>query len=134
MSVAENIFLGNSHQPTWSSISALARRARPFLELVGLGEIDPKQSIANLSIGERQLVEVARLMSRQPDVLILDEPTAALGHAESRRIFDWSGGYRKSQARRSSMSATGSTKFLQSPMRSRSSAMAAASRRSRPAR
>ncbi|WP_287338994.1 sugar ABC transporter ATP-binding protein [Mesorhizobium sp.] len=87
LSIAENIFLGNSRQPTWSTISAMAARARPFLQLVGLGDLDPCASIANLSVGERHLVEVARLMSREPDVLILDEPTAALGQAESRRIL-----------------------------------------------
>lgn len=87
MSVAENIFLGNTNQPAWSTVGVMARRARPFLEQVGLADIDPRASIAGLSVGERHLVEVARLMSREPDVLILDEPTAALGQAESERIL-----------------------------------------------
>ncbi len=88
LTVAENIFLGNSRQPAWSTVGSLARRARPYLQQVGLFDIDPRISISELTVGERHLVEVARLLSRDPDVLILDEPTAALGQGESRRILN----------------------------------------------
>ena len=62
--------------------------ARPYLDEVGLTEVDPTTRINLLSVGEQHLVEVARLISREAKILILDEPTAALGEAESRRILE----------------------------------------------
>jgi len=87
MTIAENVFLGNTSVATWASVSTLAKKAKPYLGLVGLEHIDPRAEIASLAVGERHLVEVARLLSREPNVLILDEPTAALGQAESARII-----------------------------------------------
>jgi len=88
MTVAENIFLAAPGGATWSSIGAKARRARPYLDQVGLTEVDPRTRVDRLSVGEQHLVEVARLIARDAEILILDEPTAALGEAESRRILD----------------------------------------------
>ena len=62
--------------------------ARPYLDEVGLTDVDPRTRINLLSVGEQHLVEVARLISREAKILILDEPTAALGEAESRRILE----------------------------------------------
>ena len=62
--------------------------ARPYLNEVGLTDVDPTTRINLLSVGEQHLVEVARLISREAKILILDEPTAALGEAESRRILE----------------------------------------------
>jgi len=66
----------------------LAKMARPYLNEVGLTDVDPTTRINLLSVGEQHLVEVARLISREAKILILDEPTAALGEAESRRILE----------------------------------------------
>ncbi len=87
MSVAENIFLAGLHVPTVATPNRLAQLALPFLEEVGLGEIDPHIQLSHLSVGERHLVEVARLISHSPQLLILDEPTAALGESDSQRII-----------------------------------------------
>ncbi len=88
MSVAENIFLAGHNVPTFATKRDLARRARKYLDEVGLGDIDPATGVDRLSVGERHLVEVARLIAHDPRVLILDEPTAALGESDSVRILE----------------------------------------------
>ncbi len=88
MTVAENVFLADSQVPTWASISRLAEDAMPYLEMVGLGDINPKARVDRLSVGVQQLVEIARLLGRDAQILILDEPTAALGEAEARKVMN----------------------------------------------
>ena len=88
LSVAENIFLGGNHGPVFASLRRLSKLAKPFLDEVGLANIDPTIHVRRLSVGERNLVEVARLIAHQPQLLILDEPTAALGESDSQRILD----------------------------------------------
>ena len=87
MSVGENIFLAGDGVPVLASKGALGRRAMPFLREVGLGHIDPLRAAGRLSVGEQHLVEVARLLAHDPKLLILDEPTAALGESDSMRIL-----------------------------------------------
>lgn len=87
MTVAENVFLADFHAPRFATTRQLARMARPFLEEVGLAETDPAVPVNRLSVGEQHLVEVARLVAREPQLLILDEPTAALGESDSRRVI-----------------------------------------------
>ncbi len=74
--------------PIFSTKRALAKKALPFMEEVGLEHIDPLRATHRLSVGEQHLVEVARLLAHDPSVLILDEPTAALGETDSIRILD----------------------------------------------
>ncbi len=88
MTVAENIFLASPKQNVWSTLRQKARLARTYLDQVGLTEVDPMVRVDRLSVGEQHLVEVARLIARDAEILILDEPTAALGEAESRRILN----------------------------------------------
>lgn len=88
MTVAENIFLAGDGVPGFASRGLLSRKAKPFLEEVGLGHINPLRITNRLSVGEQHLVEVARLIAHNPKVLILDEPTAALGETDSIRILD----------------------------------------------
>ncbi len=88
MSVAENIFMAGHNVPTFANKQSLIKKSRPYLEEVGLEAIDPSVGVDRLSVGEQHLVEVARLIAHDPQVLILDEPTAALGESDSIRILN----------------------------------------------
>ncbi len=86
-SILANLFV--EHEPTRFGIVdrvAMAGRARPVLERVGLN-IDPSTTVGLLGLGERQLVELSRLLIERPDVLILDEPNSALDDRETGRLF-----------------------------------------------
>ena len=72
MSVAENIFLTGAKVKKFATLNTLSKMARPYLDQVGLTEVDPATRINLLSVGEQHLVEVARLISREAKVLILD--------------------------------------------------------------
>ncbi len=86
LSVAENVFLGHPDARSIQSPGRLARDARPFLEQVGLGQLDPTIGTSSLVVAEQQLIEVARLLARDARILILDEPTAALSDVEIARV------------------------------------------------
>ena len=87
LSVEDNIWLGNRTIPLFHRRRHLRDRARQALRQVGLGELPLEIPVARLSIGQRQLVEIARMLTRDARVLILDEPTATLSDAEIERIF-----------------------------------------------
>ncbi len=89
LSVAENISLGRwpgrGGMVSWRSVQ---RRARTVLDQMGV-DIDPNAPVSSLRIGERQIVEIARALSDDARLLILDEPTAALSQQEVDRLFGW---------------------------------------------
>jgi ribose transport system ATP-binding protein len=86
LSVAENICLGGGERdPIWTE-RRLTERVRPFLGRVGLDNMDPMTPAGSLSVAQQQLVEIARLLSRNARILILDEPTAALSDAEIEKV------------------------------------------------
>ncbi len=88
LSIAENIFLGNERARRgvvdWNRTVKEAKKA---LEAVHLQE-DPGMKIKNIGIGKQQLVEIAKALSRDISVLILDEPTAALNETDSENLLD----------------------------------------------
>jgi ribose transport system ATP-binding protein len=88
MSVAENIFLGHHQSRQIWRPRELAKLASPYLEIVGLGTVDPLAETETLAAAERQLVELARMIARNARLFILDEPTAALADAEIQRVKD----------------------------------------------
>src|SRR4029078_2505783 len=87
LSVLDNIWLGNREVPLFHRRKALRERARAALEKVGLGDLPLETPVAQLSIGRRQLVELARMQPRNARVFILDEPTATLSDVEIEHIF-----------------------------------------------
>ncbi len=87
MSVAENLFLG--HLPQRFGIvnrRALADAARKQLELIG-ENIDPWMKLGRLSLGQRQMVEIAKALTRGARIIAFDEPTSSLSDREVRRLF-----------------------------------------------
>ena len=89
LSVAENICL-KALPASAGRIrrSELRRRAAELLELVGAGQVSPDAMLAELSLAEKQLVELAKALSMDAKVLILDEPTAALTGPQAERLHE----------------------------------------------
>lgn len=88
LSVAENIHLGR--QPRRGPVidyQALHAQSREVMQQVGL-DVDPTRILGALSIAQQQLTEIAKALSLDARILILDEPTAALGQADTERLFD----------------------------------------------
>ena len=87
MSVAENLFLG--HLPSRFGIvdrSQLAADARRQLELIG-EDISPDAKLGDLSLAQRQMVEIAKALTRGARIIAFDEPTSSLSEREVRRLF-----------------------------------------------
>lgn len=88
ISIAENILVGRLPQKGFLlDRKALMEKAARYLEKVGLSHINPADAVSTLSQHEAQLVEIAKALSNEPDILIMDEPTSALSREEVSRLF-----------------------------------------------
>ena len=87
LSVEDNIWLGSVKVPFLHKRPELREQARAALNLLGMDHVSLDMPVGRLTIGERQLVEIARMLTRDARVLILDEPTATLSDIEIERIF-----------------------------------------------
>jgi ribose transport system ATP-binding protein len=89
LSVAENILLGvEPNRAGILNLSSMHNTAREALEQVGLSHISPQTIVSNLSVAQRQLVEIARAIALNSRVLVFDEPTSSLTQADIARLFD----------------------------------------------
>lgn len=87
LSVAQNIFLGHEKRKGWLlDDAAMVRDSAAALAEVGL-RIDPTTKVRRLIVAEKQMVEIAKAISRHARLLIMDEPTATLTPAETERLF-----------------------------------------------
>lgn len=88
LTIAENIFLGREIRNSMGMISKdkMAEAAKPFLERVGLS-VDPNEFVGRLSLGQQQMVEIAKSFSLNAKILILDEPTSSLSEKEVNILF-----------------------------------------------
>ncbi|NGN65435.1 sugar ABC transporter ATP-binding protein [Streptomyces sp. A7024] len=89
LSIAENIFLGNEQRTARGLVdwNGTLRRAAELLRRVGLRE-KPATPVADLGVGKQQLVEIAKALSKEVKLLILDEPTAALNDEDSGKLLE----------------------------------------------
>lgn len=90
LSVAENVFLGNEQLKMKGVIdwTKTRQRAQEMLEKVGLGNENVNVPVSSLGVGKQQLIEIAKAMAKNCELLILDEPTASLNDEESKRLLD----------------------------------------------
>ena len=88
LTAGENIVIGNLHFPEGRLVSfrRMEEFCRPFLRQVGL-DCDIRQTAATLSIGQRQLLAIARALSMDARILLMDEPTSSLFDDAAERLF-----------------------------------------------
>ena len=104
ISIAENIFMGNlPKKHGFVDYKTMYAKSRQILSRVGLS-LDPKMNINKCTVAQKQLIEIAKVLSDDARILILDEPTSALNDVETNYLFEL---VRK--AAQAGMRATGST-------------------------
>ncbi len=88
MTVAENIYLGREHAGRLGGIDfrAMNKAAQALLDTLAF-EIRSTRVMATLSVAEMQLVEIAKALSHDAEVIFMDEPTSALGEREAQHLF-----------------------------------------------
>jgi ribose transport system ATP-binding protein len=89
MSVTDNLFLGRERCRAWGGVNgrAQARMARGWLDRLGL-EVDVSRPLEELPIALQQSIEIARALSMEARVIVMDEPTSALSEMETRHLFE----------------------------------------------
>ena len=87
LTIAQNIFLGHEKHKGWLlDDAAMREEAAHCLAQVGLN-VSPDTKISSLIVAEKQLVEIAKALSRKARLLIMDEPSATLTSSETQRLF-----------------------------------------------
>ena len=90
MSIAENLFLGRwpvrrGGVVDWKKLNA---DAQACMDMVGLTDVKPDTILRRLSASQQQLVSIARALSKNPRILVLDEPTSPLTNREADKLFE----------------------------------------------
>ncbi|MBS6500531.1 MAG: sugar ABC transporter ATP-binding protein [Clostridium sp.] len=89
LTVAENIFLGNEKFHKFIgkiNKKELVERSKLFLDQIG-ANINPNTLVSSLNVGEKQMVEIAKALTKNARVIIMDEPTTALTEVETKNLF-----------------------------------------------
>lgn len=89
LSIAQNIYLGREPKNRLGLIDhpRLHDQARAVLQRLGL-DLDTRREVDGLGVAQQQMVEIAKALSQQARVLVLDEPTAALSDRETEKLFE----------------------------------------------
>jgi ribose transport system ATP-binding protein len=89
LTIAENIFLGNEKVNNFTrriDKKVLNERSKMFLEQIGC-KIDSSKLVKDISVGERQMIEIAKALTKNSKIIIMDEPTTALTDVETKKLF-----------------------------------------------
>lgn len=88
LTVAQNIYIGRESMigKLWIKDSDLVKKAKELFKYIGI-DIDPSVKLGSLTVGRQQMVEIAKAISHDTKMLILDEPTAALTQSEISELF-----------------------------------------------
>ena len=89
LSIAENIFLGKEMKKPGKRLnrSEMIRQAQELMETLGFENMDCSKNVQTLSVAQQQMVEIAKALSTNAKIIILDEPTAALTRNESEKLY-----------------------------------------------
>lgn len=87
MTIAENMFIGRElKKKGFADKKAMNRKAKEYLEAFGLN-FAPTQRMRDLSVSEMQMVEIAKIVSYQSKIIVMDEPTSSITRAETQKLF-----------------------------------------------
>lgn len=86
LSVAENVFLHRLEKKKWINWASLNKQAENVIEGIGF-QLNVKDRVSELSVADQQIVEIAKALTEDVKVLILDEPSAVLGPSEIHKLF-----------------------------------------------
>lgn len=88
LNVAENIYLGREEKNgVFIDYQKLYQKTEAVLDMLGVN-IDPKARIKDLNIGSQQMVEIAKAVSQNAEILVMDEPTSSLTNQEIKILFE----------------------------------------------
>ncbi len=88
LSIAENMFLGNERKSRWGiNWDETYHQAEKHMKQVGLGD-SPETLIKDIGTGKQQLIEIAKALSKNVKLLILDEPTSSLNEEDTKMLLD----------------------------------------------
>lgn len=90
LTVEENIFLGNEKYNKYSrkiDKKLLKERSKRFLEQIGC-KVEPNALVRDINVGDRQLIEIAKALTKNSRIIIMDEPTTALTEVETKKLFE----------------------------------------------
>ncbi len=87
LSVAENIFLGRwKTKGAAVDFKAMLKETKKYLEMLDV-KVEPSKKLKDLRIGEQQLVEIAKAISLNSNIIVMDEPTSAISEKEAEKLF-----------------------------------------------
>jgi ribose transport system ATP-binding protein len=88
LSVGENIFLGHlpTRNPIWVNWKTAEKASLQITQRLGF-QLNPRASLRSLTVAQQQMVEIAKALSRNAKLVVLDEPSAVLGDQELEKLF-----------------------------------------------
>ena len=90
LSVAENILLGTEPQQRgWLDQRKMKQKAGEILELFRHPNLTPERRVADLTLPERQIVEICRALAQRPSLILMDEPTSSLQRTDVEKLFEF---------------------------------------------